>query len=230
MLKSVQGLLEAGIAAAKAGETTMARRMLRHVVQEAPESERAWLWLSQVAETPEERRACIDRVLAINPDHAVARAGRRWLAAQDAVSPQNAASPQETLSPEAPSPQAAVSPDDPARGAAAVATPAPLTKPAAGRWSEAVRVTLGLWLAPILAAWVNARLVITAVAPLTWLALLVVGVGSYFWASASDAPHNPGMQALFGEAGLDTPALRLLIGGSGVVLWLMAFGLILIKV
>jgi hypothetical protein len=91
-------------------------------------------------------------------------------------------------------------------------------------------VTAGLSLAPALAAWTNARMVLTAIAPVTWFALLVVGVGSYFWASASDAPHNPGMQALFGEAGLDTRALRLFIGGSGVILWLVAFGLILIKV
>lgn len=214
---SVQEVLEAGIAAAKAGETATARRMLRHVVREVPESERAWLWLSQVAATQEERRACIDRVLAINPDHAMARAGRRWLEVQDAEPEGDTTLP----------PGAAVAPGAPA-SAGVVPTP-PLTKPAEGRWSEAVRVTVGLWLAPALAAWTNARFVITAIAPLTWFALLVVGLGSYFWASASDAPRNPGMQMLFGKEGLDTGGLRMLMGCAGVILWLMAFGLILIK-
>lgn len=75
----VAELLQAGIAAAKAGHTQMARQALLKVIQLDEHNEQAWLWLSGVAESLDERRACLEQVLAINPANDYARAGLAWL-------------------------------------------------------------------------------------------------------------------------------------------------------
>jgi hypothetical protein len=105
-----------------------------------------------------------------------------------------------------------------------------VTPPVDSRWMEVTRVTLGLWAAPLMAAWVNARFVIGDINLEMWAALLVAGWGSYLWVSATDLPRNPGMCFLFGDDGLDTAFLRTLFSLSGAILWLMGFGLILVKV
>ncbi len=66
-------LLEQGIAAAKQGDTLRARRHLTQVLHADNVNERAWLWLSQVVETPQERIKCLEQVVHINPHHAVAQ-------------------------------------------------------------------------------------------------------------------------------------------------------------
>ena len=73
-------LLRRGIAAAKAGRQEEARRLLMQVVELDDHSEQGWLWLSGVVEGADDRRVCLENVLAINPDNAHARAGLRWLA------------------------------------------------------------------------------------------------------------------------------------------------------
>ena len=59
--------LQAGVAAAKAHQKTLARGLLRTVVAAEPESEPAWMWLASVAESPAEAETCLDKVLALNP-------------------------------------------------------------------------------------------------------------------------------------------------------------------
>jgi len=79
----VTELLQAGIAAAQAaaqaGRAEEARRALLRVTELDERSEQAWLWLSGVVETFDERRICLENVLAINPDNAHAQAGLHWL-------------------------------------------------------------------------------------------------------------------------------------------------------
>jgi twitching motility two-component system response regulator PilG len=63
----LHALVHEGIAAARAGNTTEARRQLRAATALDERSEAAWLWLAGVAETPAEALTCLERVLAINP-------------------------------------------------------------------------------------------------------------------------------------------------------------------
>lgn len=72
-------LLQRGIAAAKAGRKEDAYQTLLRVTELDERNERAWLWLSGVVESFEDRRICLENVLAINPGNAHARAGLQWL-------------------------------------------------------------------------------------------------------------------------------------------------------
>lgn len=62
-------LLEQGITAAKNGQTAQARTLFQQVLLADDRNERAWLWMSEVADSPIEQIACIERALAINPDN-----------------------------------------------------------------------------------------------------------------------------------------------------------------
>lgn len=66
-------LLKHGIAAAEAGKTEIAGQLLSQVVAQDPHSEMAWWWLSKVAEDPEQRIQCLQRVLSINPQNTEAK-------------------------------------------------------------------------------------------------------------------------------------------------------------
>ncbi|TET54820.1 MAG: hypothetical protein E3J64_01300 [Anaerolineales bacterium] len=67
--------LEAGVAAAKAGQAAQARCALLDVLELDRQSEQAWLWLSSVVALPEQRRSCLESALRINPASEHARAG-----------------------------------------------------------------------------------------------------------------------------------------------------------
>jgi len=70
--------LQAGIAAAQAGDNAQARSYLRAVVQQNPNSELGWLWMAGVAETSEAAMNHLERVLAINPANERALSGIEW--------------------------------------------------------------------------------------------------------------------------------------------------------
>lgn len=75
----VTKLLQRGIAAAKARRTEEARQALILVTELDDRNEQAWLWLSGVVESLEDRRVCLENVLAINPDNRHAQSGLDWL-------------------------------------------------------------------------------------------------------------------------------------------------------
>ena len=75
----IADLLQQGIAAAKAGRKEEARRLLTQLVDIDERNEKAWLWLSGVVESTEDRQVCLENVLALNPDNQHARAGLEWL-------------------------------------------------------------------------------------------------------------------------------------------------------
>ncbi len=79
MSGNVTDLLQQGITAAKAQRVDEARRTLMRVVELDDHNEQAWLWLSGVVESPDDRRVCLENVLTINPDNALAQSGLRWL-------------------------------------------------------------------------------------------------------------------------------------------------------
>jgi len=68
-------LLQYGIAALKAGDIAKARELLSKVVIDEPINEVAWLWLSGAMTEDLEKRQCLERVLAINPNNTAAQRG-----------------------------------------------------------------------------------------------------------------------------------------------------------
>lgn len=71
--------LEEAIAAIKAGNKEKGRKLLADILQADLENETAWLWMSSVANSDEERRRYLKRVLEINPDNAAAQRGLAML-------------------------------------------------------------------------------------------------------------------------------------------------------
>lgn len=63
----IQTKLAKGIDAAKQGDYKTAQNMLYDVVEAVPRNEAAWVWLSYVVDTVEDRKICLENVLAINP-------------------------------------------------------------------------------------------------------------------------------------------------------------------
>ena len=80
-------LLERGITASRAGRKQEARQVLLEVIEFDERNEQAWLWLSGVVDSLEDRHICLENALAINPDNAHAQAGLRWLDQQPPPSP-----------------------------------------------------------------------------------------------------------------------------------------------
>jgi hypothetical protein len=76
-------LLRKGIAAARSGRAPAARSILKQVVQTDPDNEMAWLWLSGLVATNDQKRFCLEQVLRTNPKNMYARAGLMRL--QDAI-------------------------------------------------------------------------------------------------------------------------------------------------
>lgn len=71
----------------KAGDKKRGRELLANVIQADLENEKAWLWMSGVAETDEERRKYLNRVLEINPDNTAAKRGLAKLDKMGGASP-----------------------------------------------------------------------------------------------------------------------------------------------
>ena len=72
-------LLHQGVAAARSGQSDVARSTLQQVVREDPQNEIAWMWLSSVAVDDSERVFCLKKLLEINPQHEFAIKGLRAL-------------------------------------------------------------------------------------------------------------------------------------------------------
>ena len=89
-------LLQEGIAAVKSGQKEQARKLLMQVVELDERNEQGWLWLSGVVETVEDRRICLENVLAINPHNAHAQAGLAWI---EQHAPETAPAPAESAAP-----------------------------------------------------------------------------------------------------------------------------------
>lgn len=65
-------LLANAIASYRAGDLTMAHSLLEVELHVHPEQAEAWLWMSRVAEQPEERVWCLQRALSLKPGYRVA--------------------------------------------------------------------------------------------------------------------------------------------------------------
>jgi tetratricopeptide (TPR) repeat protein len=80
------GLLRQGIAAARAGDKETARNLLMRVVEQDENNAAAWLWLSGVVESLDDRQVCLENVLALDPQNQAARQGLEWVRGQKAAS------------------------------------------------------------------------------------------------------------------------------------------------
>ncbi|MEZ4590038.1 MAG: hypothetical protein R3D55_02675 [Chloroflexota bacterium] len=90
----VRELLRQGTAAAKAGDKDEAFHYLSWVLRtdsSEQQQAQAWLWLSEVYEATEDKRHCLEQVLAFDPTHGVARRGLALLdgrlQAKDVINP-----------------------------------------------------------------------------------------------------------------------------------------------
>ena len=109
MLDTLHALRRA-IAAIKGGDKAAGRRLLAEVIRNDPGNEAAWLWMSAALDADEQRRVCLERVLAINPGNQTARQGlaRLGLASQaPALSPAGTPPEPGALPPARPAPSGA---------------------------------------------------------------------------------------------------------------------------
>ncbi len=84
---TVQERLREGIAAAKAGQRQHARDLLMQIVEEDEENLPAWLWLSSVVDSLDDREVCLENVLELDPANEAARKGLTWVRQQKGIQP-----------------------------------------------------------------------------------------------------------------------------------------------
>ncbi|MBZ0304365.1 MAG: hypothetical protein K8J31_31805 [Anaerolineae bacterium] len=77
--EALQQKLRMGIEAARRGDKPAAQVLLRQVVETDPGNELAWMWLASAVDSLDERRACLEHALRINPDNTRAREALRRL-------------------------------------------------------------------------------------------------------------------------------------------------------
>jgi tetratricopeptide (TPR) repeat protein len=75
-----ESFLALGRRLAQMGLRHYAHQLLVRATELTPKSEEAWLWCGGTTDNSSETTMCLQRVLAINPGNAQARAGLRWTA------------------------------------------------------------------------------------------------------------------------------------------------------
>ena len=83
MVANVEAMVRAGIEAYRAGKASEARKLLEKAIELDDYNEQAWMWLSAVVETDEEKRTCLENVLVINPNNEEAKTGLNSLGIAD---------------------------------------------------------------------------------------------------------------------------------------------------
>jgi len=75
-------LVQRGIDAVKDERKDFARQCFEQALEHEAENEMAWLWMASVAESDEEKTACFEKVLSVNPDNEAARESLKSLQSQ----------------------------------------------------------------------------------------------------------------------------------------------------
>jgi hypothetical protein len=73
--ETVRALIHTALRRQKSGDRAGARALLRMLAAQQPDEPRVWLALATVAETRAEQRQALERVIAIDPQHPLARRG-----------------------------------------------------------------------------------------------------------------------------------------------------------
>ncbi len=76
---AIEEILQAGKAAAKAGDLERAAAFFAQVVKTDPSCEEGWFWLGQCCPSQEQREYCLRRVLSLNPGNIDARQRLEWM-------------------------------------------------------------------------------------------------------------------------------------------------------
>ena len=82
--------LQTAIAAVHSGDKETAQRLLAQLIRDDPQNEAAWLWMSSVTDSDEDRRHCLDQVLTINPHNETAQRGLEALSQMQVSEPSQA--------------------------------------------------------------------------------------------------------------------------------------------
>jgi Tfp pilus assembly protein PilF len=77
--------LDEAIQAIQYGDRATGKHLLAQVLRANPQNIRAWLWMSEVADTEERQRECLQRVVALDPPNQAARARLAQLNARATV-------------------------------------------------------------------------------------------------------------------------------------------------
>src|SRR5262245_7486293 len=77
-------ILQLGIDAAREGNRDEARNLFSLLTRQEPSNLQAWLWLAGVADSPEERRGALERVLELDPTNEMAIKGLQSMGAAPA--------------------------------------------------------------------------------------------------------------------------------------------------
>lgn len=72
-------LLKQGIAQAKSGRREEARNLLMQYIEQDESNEMAWLWLSDVVDSDEDKAIALENVLTLNPNNEWAQRGLQLL-------------------------------------------------------------------------------------------------------------------------------------------------------
>ena len=93
-------LIEEGIALARSGDAAGARLVFRQIIQNTPDDEDAWLWLSWVADSPQESSRYLREARVFLPDSLRLSEAERWATGEaDGATDTEAASPRPTKGP-----------------------------------------------------------------------------------------------------------------------------------
>ncbi len=68
-------LLIQAMSAKQSGDINLAKQLLSQAIVQNPRNEAAWMLMADVVDDVKQRKNCLERVLAINPDNAVASSG-----------------------------------------------------------------------------------------------------------------------------------------------------------
>ncbi len=92
--------LHQGSTAARVGDLAEARRLLAAAAEETPDNVEIWLELAGVIESLEEKKACLEKALALDPDNAQARASLALLERKLTITTTDGRSPTADVGPE----------------------------------------------------------------------------------------------------------------------------------
>ncbi len=75
----LEALIEEAIVYVNAGETEQGRALLERVLEQDPNNDRAWVWMSGCVEGAQQRRICLQQALNANPNNQAALEGMQVL-------------------------------------------------------------------------------------------------------------------------------------------------------
>jgi len=75
----LEALIEEAIVHVNAGETEQGRALLERVLEQDPNNDRAWVWMSGCVEGAQQRRICLQQALNANPNNQAALDGMQVL-------------------------------------------------------------------------------------------------------------------------------------------------------